>query len=197
MPDDAQPNSPNQPAAGAPEPSMEEILASIRKIIADDDPSKTGGDVLELTQMVQEDGSVVDMKAAEASSPPPPLTAAAPPPPPEPVKAATPPSPLPLPPLQAAAPPPPPMPAADMLVSQPAANAAASALSSLASTVEIERLSSVPPMTQTFIGNGARTLEEMAVGLMKPMLKEWLDTNLPPIVDRLVQKEIERITKKD
>ena len=51
-------------------------------------------------------------------------------------------------------------------------------------------------MSTTFIGNGARTLEEMAIGLMKPLLKEWLDQNLPPIVDRLVQKEIERITKK-
>ena len=46
------------------------------------------------------------------------------------------------------------------------------------------------------MGNGARTLEEMTVGLMKPLLKEWLDQNLPNIVDRLVQKEIERITRK-
>ena len=70
-------------------------------------------------------------------------------------------------------------------------------MSSLANTVEIERLATMPAMTQTFIGNGARTLEEMAVNLMKPLLKEWLDQNLPPIVDRLVHKEIERITKKD
>jgi len=54
----------------------------------------------------------------------------------------------------------------------------------------------VPPLTTTFIGNGARTLEEMAMQLMKPLLKEWLDQNLPPIVDRLVHKEIERITRK-
>jgi uncharacterized protein len=51
-------------------------------------------------------------------------------------------------------------------------------------------------MTTTFVGNGARTLEEMTVGLMKPLLKDWLDQNLPAIVDRLVQKEIENITRK-
>ena len=182
MPDDAQtpPSNTTAAAPGAPEPSMEEILASIRKIIADDDPAKTNGtpagDVLELTQMVQEDGSVVDAKPSEP-----------PPPPPEPPKAAAPPPPP---------PPPSPTPPAETLISEPAASATASALSSLANTVEIERLAAMPPMTATFIGNGARTLEEMAIGLMKPLLKEWLDQNLPAIVDRLVQKEIERITKK-
>jgi uncharacterized protein len=159
---------------------MEEILASIRKIIADDDPAKANGtpagDVLELTQMVQEDGSVAEVKPPEP----------APAPPPEPAKAAAPPPP----------PAPPPAPAAETLVSEPAASATASALSTLANTVEIERLAAIPPLTSTFIGNGARTLEEMTIGLMKPLLKEWLDQNLPPIVDRLVQKEIERITKK-
>ena len=157
---------------------MEEILASIRKIISDDnDPAMANGaaagaDVLELTQMVQEDGSVVDMKPSASLDP------LMPPPAPEKPKAGSTASP------------------ASNLVSPPAASAAAAALSSLASTVEIERLASAPPMTATFIGNGARTLEDMAMELMKPLLKEWLDKNLPPIVDRLVQKEIERISKK-
>ena len=66
MADDAPTTLPSTAA----EPSMEEILASIRKIIADDDTAKTDtaapGEVLELTQMVQEDGSVVDLKAASA-----------------------------------------------------------------------------------------------------------------------------------
>jgi uncharacterized protein len=167
---------------------MEEILASIRKIIADDDPGTVkaaDGEVLELTQMVQEDGSVLDLKAAPppaaAPAAPAPVTAAPPPPPPPPS------SPL---------PPPPPPPPVATLVSEPAAKAAASSLSSLASAVEIERLAAVPPMTTTFLGNNARTLEEMTVQLMKPLLKEWLEQNLPAIVDRLVQKEIERISKK-
>ncbi len=166
-------------ASGAAEPSMEEILASIRKIISDDNDPATangaaaGADVLELTQMVQEDGSVVDMKSSASFDPPMPPSA------PEKPKAA-----------------PAAMSPASNLVSPPAASAAAAALSSLASTVEIEKLASAPPMTATFIGNGARTLEDMTMELMKPLLKEWLDKNLPPIVDRLVQKEIERISKK-
>jgi len=48
----------------------------------------------------------------------------------------------------------------------------------------------------TPFGNGARTLEEMVLELMRPMLKSWLDQNLPPIVERLVQKEVERIARR-
>src|SRR5580704_16715 len=94
MADDAQtpPKAP-EAAPGAAEPSMEEILASIRKIISDDDPAKAKGDVLELTQVVQEDGSVVDTKAAAAPPPPPPPAAAAPPPPPPKVETPPPPPP--------------------------------------------------------------------------------------------------------
>ncbi len=162
---------------------MEEILASIRKIIADE-PGATPangtppGDVVELTQMVQDDGSVVDLKAA-------------PEPPKEPAM-----SPVPPPPPKASIPPAPPAPPASPLMSEPATTAATSALSSLASTVEMERLSASAPGPSTFIGNGARTLEEMVMELMRPMLKEWLDKNLPSTVDRLVQKEIERISRK-
>ncbi len=43
------------------------------------------------------------------------------------------------------------------------------------------------------IGSGARTLEEMTKELLRPMLKEWLDENLPHIVERLVAKEITKL----
>ncbi len=33
--------------------------------------------------------------------------------------------------------------------------------------------------------------------MLRPMLGQWLDKNLPDIVERLVQKEIDRITKND
>ncbi len=98
-------------------------------------------------------------------------------------------------------PPPPPVvapvlpPVGDVLISEPVASAAGSALSALASTLEIERLSSAP-MNGTPIGNGTRTLEDMAIELMRPLLKQWLDQNLPAVVDRLVQKEIERIARR-
>jgi cell pole-organizing protein PopZ len=82
------------------------------------------------------------------------------------------------------------------LVSEPSALASASALSALASTLEIERLASAPQGTGTPFGNGARTLEDMVIELMRPLLKQWLDQNLPATVDRLVQKEIERIARR-
>jgi len=46
------------------------------------------------------------------------------------------------------------------------------------------------------MGNGNRTLEDMVIELMRPLLKEWLEKNLSVIVERLVQKEIDRISKK-
>jgi len=43
------------------------------------------------------------------------------------------------------------------------------------------------------IGNGAVTLEGLTRELMRPMLKEWLDQHLPMTVERLVREEIERL----
>ncbi|MFY9287009.1 MAG: DUF2497 domain-containing protein [Alphaproteobacteria bacterium] len=171
-----------EPAQGNAEPSMEEILASIRKIISDDPAAApaegadaaANPDVIELTQMVQDDGSVVNVT--------PPAQPAE-----EPVMAAPEPAPVTATPAKPAA--------APELVSAPTAATAASSLSALASTVQIERLASAPA-TSTFIGNGTRTLEDMVLELMRPLLKEWLDQNLPGTVDRLVQKEIERISRK-
>ncbi len=178
-----------EPNAGA-EPSMEEILASIRRIIADEkDPAAAvsdapvGEDVLELTQMVQDDGSVVDVTTAEPSEPAP---AVAPPP------------------VQVEAPPPAPAPLApapssfdegDGILSNIAAEAAASSLTALANTIQIERRATVPNGF-TPLGDGSRTLEDMVLELMRPMLKAWLDENLPATVDRFVQKEVERIARK-
>jgi cell pole-organizing protein PopZ len=76
----------------AAEPSMEEILASIRKIIADDGvPAPAGtaeSDVIELTQMVQDDGTVVDVNASEPEQPlPSPVMPEVSPPPPTPGRA--------------------------------------------------------------------------------------------------------------
>jgi cell pole-organizing protein PopZ len=39
------------------------------------------------------------------------------------------------------------------------------------------------------------TIEEMIRDLMRPMLKEWLDENLPAVVERMVEKEIARISR--
>jgi cell pole-organizing protein PopZ len=182
-----------QDANTASEPSMEEILASIRKIIADEEPAAPapapepvaedakGEDVLELTQLVEEDGSVTDLKPQEEAAPEPVVA----PPEPEPVPVPTPaPQPSVAPPV-----------VEPNIVSERAATAAHSSLAALANMVQMERMAASLPPNGTPIGNGARTLEDMVRDLMKPMLKDWLDANLPAIVERLVQKEIERITR--
>ena len=43
------------------------------------------------------------------------------------------------------------------------------------------------------LGSSARTLEELVKDLLRPMLKEWLDENLPPLVQRLVEREIAKL----
>jgi cell pole-organizing protein PopZ len=40
-----------------------------------------------------------------------------------------------------------------------------------------------------------RTLEDLTREMLLPMLKEWLDENLPTIVDRLVRAEIDRVSR--
>ncbi len=47
----------------------------------------------------------------------------------------------------------------------------------------------------TAIHRGGPTLEDMVRDEMRPVLKEWLDANLPALVERLVQAEIERVIK--
>jgi cell pole-organizing protein PopZ len=86
-------------------------------------------------------------------------------------------------------PPAPPPPAADDqgLISQAAAAAATSALTSLVQAVDASR-------GGTPIGQGARTIEDLVKEVMRPMIKDWLDANLPRLVERLVRKEIERLS---
>ena len=42
---------------------------------------------------------------------------------------------------------------------------------------------------------GARTLEQIVEDMLKPLLKAWLDESLPPLVERLVREEIERVAR--
>ena len=224
-------------AAKAQEPSMEEILASIRRIIADDDPAKA---------------------AAKPAAPPPPQAAPARPaamPPRNPV----PPSPAPR---QAAPPPPPAMdqrgidavmagldepsepeaaPPEDVLElteqmaagetetpsfqtidgqsdvffsdapapetaapraaapppmapSQPQASAPLDrTLMSSHTTAAVD--SAFNALAQTVLVQNARTLEDLVREMLRPMLKSWLDDNLPGMVERIVKAEIERVSR--
>ena len=41
-----------------------------------------------------------------------------------------------------------------------------------------------------------KTLEDLVKEMLRPMLKEWLDKNLPPMVERFVEREIVRLTRR-
>lgn len=46
------------------------------------------------------------------------------------------------------------------------------------------------------LGNGGKTIEDLVKEMLQPMLKEWLDKNLPPMVERYVEREISRLTRR-
>ncbi len=50
-------------------------------------------------------------------------------------------------------------------------------------------------LAHTILSKNARTLEDLVQEMLRPMLKIWLDDNLPTIVERLVRQEIERVTR--
>jgi cell pole-organizing protein PopZ len=216
--------------AKAQEPSMEEILASIRRIIADDDASKPA-------------------KAPETAAPPKPPAAAAPSrpmPPATPAKSATSPPPA----ARPAAPvvansqdaidamlaelDGPPNAAPQAAATQPGAPAAdvldlteamaapspspgpAPAFRTIDGTSDVvfstkpepppdralisnETIAAVDSafntLAHTVIGQNARTLEDLVREMLRPMLKSWLDDNLPSMVERIVRAEIERVSR--
>ena len=165
---------------GQHEPSMEEILASIRRIIAEDGeqpaatptaaaqapapppapPAAKAEEILELTEVLEEETP-------------------APPPAPEPPKA------------ELSPPPPPAVDARDRLVSDAAAAASIAALSQIhqLGSSDEKRMSDIP------LGEGPRTIEEMVREMLRPLLKEWLDSNLPHLVERVVQDEVGRLVR--
>jgi hypothetical protein len=230
-------------AAKAQEPSMEEILASIRRIIADDDVSKP-------TSKAEPAAPAKPAAPAPAPSRPaaaPAKPAAPPPAPPKPAAAApaaaansqdeidamlaeldgppkaTPkpaaPSPV-APPAPAAAPvaaaaevldlteamaapaTPPPGPApsfrtidasSDVVFTNRPEPQPERALISNDTIAAVD--SAFNTLAHTVIGQNARTLEDLVKEMLRPMLKSWLDDNLPGMVERIVRAEIERVSR--
>jgi hypothetical protein len=192
---------------------MEEILASIRRIISEDDaPGAAAGgaavkqdgfeppaeaaaqlqaqssaaeedDVLELTQRAPEPAPAethgdVDVYSAK-SEPEPKETAHAEAP------AAAAPEP------EATAEPDAPAPHRDeTLVGSPALESAASAFERLSASLVKPP---APPVTPLAMPAPGRTLEDLTRELLRPLLKSWLDENLPGIVQARVDEEVERI----
>ena len=73
----------------------------------------------------------------------------------------------------------------DALVSDPIAGAATAAFSALAGAVADAQ--GVP------LGKTHQTMEELVRELLRPMLKDWLDRHLEPIVARAVEREITKL----
>ncbi len=204
------------------EPSMEEILASIRRIISEEGTEPEGAsegapesapesaladpadEVLELTDIVEEPAPVptpapaatadsysqadidaimngFDEPQAAEAEPAAPTAEAEPAPEPEaePVRPA---------PVLRAVETASPMPDIHRLVSDATADAATAAFAGIAG---VRRQAPPSPWP---IGAG-NTVEDLVREMLRPMLKEWLDANLPSMVERLVRQEIERIAR--
>ena len=70
----------------------------------------------------------------------------------------------------------------DALLTDNAEEAAISAISNL--------------VRKTAVGNNSITLEDIVRAELKPLLRAWLDKHLPTVIERLVQEELERVSKR-
>jgi cell pole-organizing protein PopZ len=50
-------------------------------------------------------------------------------------------------------------------------------------------------LATTMLSGSTRTIDALVEDLLRPMLQNWLDLNLPPLVERLVREEIERVSR--
>ena len=67
---------------------------------------------------------------------------------------------------------------------------------SLAQSFSVLKTLAEPGVAPQIVRSGETSLEGLTRELLRPMLKNWLDTNLPILVEGMVAKEIARITKK-
>jgi hypothetical protein len=151
-----------------PEPSMEEILASIRRIISEDDeepapakpaapqraaepprpasvvrqPQPAPASIEPERKFATEDVEMIRKNVAEAMTE-----------------------------------------EDDGIVEATTAAAASKAFMSLSQTVQVS-------------DDHGRTLEDLVVEMLRPMIKEWLDANLPQIVEEKVEEEVQRVARR-
>jgi uncharacterized protein len=211
------PAKPAADGAGGDEPSMEDILASIRRILSEEE---------EEAAAAEQPAAAAPEPAPEPEAAPEPALEAEPEPAPvaepEPVAAAPEPEPMAEPdlpefgadvepayepepaPAPRAAPPPPagmPEPMADVLqltpemittdiMSAPTVRASTDVLAELARAILDRRDVSISRSSKDM------TLEGMVREMLKPILREWLDRNLPYLIERLVKKEIDTMVNR-
>jgi len=136
-------------AEGRNEPSMDEILSSIKRIIADDERIRPAAKRIAKSAPPQDDqDEILELTEAAADDD-----------------------------------------ADDVLLDDSKAQSLRHSFSALQTLSE-------PGVAPQIVRSGETSLEGMTRDLLRPMLKDWLDTNLPPIVEAMVEREITRITKK-
>ena len=203
------------------DPSMDDILASIRKIISDDEaraqvsgnavppvqpanapidlrsagPRAVGNgsreDVLLLTDLIEEPTLSTPQPEPVAPTPIPIQRI-------DPVSASE----MPQPSFEPApAPHPVPAPSFEQpLAASSVAGAATSAFDRLNQVVEERRAAPAAAapiaMPAMAVGAGGKTIEDLVKEMLRPMLKEWIDRSLPPMVEQLVEREIARLTRR-
>jgi len=166
-------------AQRAHEPSMEEILASIRSIIADDRepapsrPAPKPETAPSMPQIVYSKDTATPPRAVE---PPPPAEPATPKVVwsqalPQPIAAPSAPKPEPAAETPTEAPP---------LLSDQADEAVSAAFEALSTSLALQ---------------STELAEKAAREILRPLLKTWLDENLPSMVERLVKAEIQRVAR--
>ena len=128
------------------EPSMDEILSSIKRIIADDDRSRPA--TKRTTSVASEEEDVLELTTAAENAI-----------------------------------------SEDRLLDDSKAQNLRHSFSALQTLSE-------PGVAPQIVRSGETSLEGLTRELLRPMLKDWLDTHLPPIVEAMVEREITRITKK-
>jgi cell pole-organizing protein PopZ len=191
------PSKPDAAPHAGGDPSMEDILASIRRILSEEEaPPATetaaDADVLVLDESMLAPAEPAAVAAIAPPAPELPSAAAEPvaaaPPAVAPVLPALPPSaiaddtaePSLAEPVLAES-------SAD-LVAPEAAAAAAASVAGLLRTLASDRALQVHA--------GGPTIEDIVRQTLRPLLKEWLDANLPALVERLVRAEIERVVNR-
>ncbi|HEX2886240.1 DUF2497 domain-containing protein [Vineibacter terrae] len=73
-----------------------------------------------------------------------------------------------------------------------ASNPISSAMDRLARAVEEAR----PPVAPAAVSAGGRSMEDVVQEMLRPLLREWLEKNLPPMVERIVEREVQRLTQR-
>ncbi len=196
------------------EPSMEEILSSIKRIIAEEGDEASRGisartsrrvrPVEEVTQRLdieehgfEEEAPSPYVQAEEILELTDPLDLEEVAAEPAPEQPAPPPvsSPAPEAPVMAKPAPKPAAPVAAPAAESAQADTMLSVESEVATRHSLSALSAMVVKPQA--EGGDNTLEALVRELLRPMMKDWLDANLPDLVEAMVAKEIARITGRD